>query len=113
MIEKLNASAVELKLILAAKDGFSSVKLSKNREICFDGFFKPVTVLKNHAQSNKKPIYKMLREAAHLFQICKHYFLFRPDIVYFDHGNVWAAAIFARRQTVPLYSCDGCLPSNA
>ena len=58
--------------------------------------------MKNHAQSNKKPIYKMLREAAHLFQICKHYFLFRPDIVYFDHGNVWAAAIFARLTNCPV-----------
>lgn len=102
MIEKLNTSAVGFKLILTAKDGFSSVKLSKNKDICFDGFFKPVTVLRNHAQSNKKPICKMLREVAHLLQICKHYFLFRPGIVYFDHGNVWAAAIFARLTNCPV-----------
>ena len=102
MIEKLNASSQGFKLILTAKDGFSNLKLSKNKDICFDGFFKPVTVLKNHAQSNKKPTYKMLREVAHLLQICKHYFLFRPGIVYFDHGNVWAAAIFARLTKCPV-----------
>ena len=36
MIEKLNASSAEFKLILTAKDGFSSIKLNKNNHILFE-----------------------------------------------------------------------------
>ena len=102
MIDKLNRSKVELKLILTVKDGFSMLNLSQNRDVCLQGFSRPVTVLKNHAQKNKKPIYKILREFAHCLHIFRQIFIFKPDIVYFDHGNVWCAGIVSRMIKQPV-----------
>ena len=51
MINKINSSNAELKLVLTAKDGFSRLNLEENKEIWFDGFLNPVTILKNHAHN--------------------------------------------------------------
>ena len=102
MIDKLNASETNLKLILTAKDGFSEVNINQNKEIQFDGFSNTVTVLKNHALIHKKTWRKIWRETIHLLQIYKHTIIHRPDIIYFDHGNIWAAGIFSRFSNLPV-----------
>ena len=96
MINKLNSSGVELKLVLTVKDGFSILNLNQNKNLYLEGFSRPVIVLRNHAQSKKKPIYKIWREFVHCLHILKQIYIFKPDIIYFDHGNVWCAGIISR-----------------
>ena len=102
MIDRLNTSEANLKLILTAKDGFSEFAPQQNKNIYFDGFSNSVTVLKNHVGKRNRTITKVWRETIHFIHIFKHFLLYRPDILYFDHGNIWAAGIFARSTRLPV-----------
>ena len=104
IIDKLKKDNKYFKLVLTSKGGFTKLNLRKNSEIILPDFKLPITVLADKANvRNKSTLIKNIyREIAHSFYIVLRFFLFKPDILYIDHGNIWSAGLLARFTKVPV-----------
>ena len=104
LIDRLKKNNNQFKLILTSKGGYTKLNLRKNSEIVLPGFVLPITVLVGKGDYGKKLklIKKIYREISQFVLITYRFFLFNPDILYIDHGNIWSAGLFARFTKVPV-----------
>lgn len=105
VIDSLDAEAESLKIILAKKSGaYSSWSCASDRKLAVSGLRSKVDVLagEEYFPAFLGQLRSKLSEARHLFWIFYAYWTFRPDIVYIDHANIWAAGVFARLVRQPI-----------
>lgn len=104
VIDKLKKNNKYFKLILTSKGGFTKLNLRKNSEIFLPDFVLPITVLVDKANCGKrfKLIKNIYREISQFITIMYRFFLFNPDILYIDHGNIWSAGLLARFTKTPV-----------
>lgn len=105
VIDSLDAEAESLKIILAKKSGaHSSWSCASDRKLTVSGLRSKVDVLagEEYFPAFLGQLRSKLSETRHLFWIFYTYWTFRPDIVYIDHANIWAAGVFARLVRQPI-----------
>jgi len=98
MIEALEKSGHDLRLVLSAKDGFSRWSEVRDRHLTLDGLRTPVTVLAGKAAIPRLfgRLRQPLRDLRHALRITMMALRERPDIIYVDHASVWAGGILGR-----------------
>lgn len=112
VIDRLNESDIDLKVIMTVKDGFMSYQPQHKCEIHFESFSNPVTILHNQAGNRPLKLLKIWRELVHFLHILLQFCLYKPDIVYLDHANVWTAGLLARFSSTPIvFRLMGVYPS--
>lgn len=114
MIEALDQEARPLELLLVKLFGHSAWDKSEDTSFTLDGLQARVSVL---AGTEAIPAFAghlrgIASHVRHLWKILAACRRFRPDVVYIDHGNVWAAGLLARllRQPV-LFRVMGVYPA--
>jgi len=98
MIQALDASGHNLRLVLSCKDGFSRWSEAIDRQMKLKGLQTPVTVLAGKAAIPRLfgRLRQPLRDLRHALRITAIALRERPDIVYIDHATVWAGGILGR-----------------
>lgn len=113
MIEALDANA-DLELVLAKKAGFSVWKERGDRDLSLAGLKAPVTVLAG-ADALPSWLGRLRQPLSELRQLLRILAIVRrtpADVLYIDHGNVWAAGILARICRTPvLFRVMGVYPA--
>lgn len=102
MMEALDRGDDDVRFVLTCKDAMLDVACawSEPRDLTLriDGLRHPVTVL---AGIDAFPRWlgrgrHYLREIRHIWRLWREVRRFRPDVIYLDNANVWAAGLFAR-----------------
>ena len=104
LIEELDQSANEMRLVLTCKDGSSTWTERSDKTLVLDGLKTPVRVL---AGTRVFPEFfgrlrTPLRELRHMWKIWKDVKTFRPDVIYLGNANIWSGGLLARMSKVPV-----------
>ena len=104
LIDKLKENNKYFKLIFTVKDGYSKLNIKKNTKIKIPEFLLPITILSGTKYGSKKfrLLKNIYREISQFIYISYNFFIFKPNIVYIDHGNVWSAGLLARFTKTPI-----------
>jgi glycosyltransferase involved in cell wall biosynthesis len=103
IIEALDASG-DLELLLTVKDGHSLWRRKSDETFRIEGLKARISVL---AGTSFFPTFlgrlrRPLRELRQIFKIFQASHSLKPDLIYVDHGNIWAAGLLARMCQIPV-----------
>jgi glycosyltransferase involved in cell wall biosynthesis len=104
VIEALDRETDDLVLLFAAKDGHTSWDEREDLEVKLEGMSARVYVLAGGPQLPRplRPLasaWREIRHAAHILRAARRE---NPDVIYIDHGNLWAAGLIARLLPTPV-----------
>lgn len=108
IIEAFDQTAEDFRLVLTCKDNsentYTSWKETKDIELNIRGLKHPVLVLSGDAGLPKrtKRFNKYLRELRQAWRLYREIRRFKPDLIYFDHSNIWTAGLMARFLKIPV-----------
>lgn len=103
LVEALSRQT-ELHLLLCVKDGYTSLQLHNDIDMKFEGLDCNVEVLAS-TPVLPVPLHRFsrhFREIRHSWKILRKAQLIKPDLIYIDHSNVWAAGLLARFWDTPV-----------
>ena len=103
LLEKLEIECDELKIIFSIKEGFLKKKYYKSFSLKLEPFSNQIKILSasKFLSYLPKSIKFILTEISHTLYYFFYIIKFRPDIIYFDHGNIWSGGIISRIFSVP------------
>lgn len=103
-IETLDARCQALTIVLTSKDGFTRWTRRDDVEQPMSGLRAKLLVLAGAGQraGSRRKIGAMTRELRQIWKILRLCAREQPDVIYVDHGNVWAAGLLARIARAPV-----------
>ncbi len=105
VINSLDTQVDSLKIVLSKKASIhSGYMLSTDRRLKLSGLRSKVDVLagEEYFSSSLGSLRPKLSEVRQLFVILLIFWRFRPDVIYIDHANIWAAGVLARIASRPV-----------
>jgi len=114
VIEKLDTSPHEVRIVLTCKDGTSTWQEKRDKTLSIQGLRTPVHVLSGAKAISMLfgPIRHHLSELRHLLEICRTVRAFKPDIIYLGNANIWSGGFLSRMCAIPVvYRMMGVYPA--
>jgi glycosyltransferase involved in cell wall biosynthesis len=114
LIEALDTSAHELEFVFTCKEVLDEIDTSSDRTVRLAGLRNPVTLLGGEARipswtGRLRWYLSERRQARLLLRMARES---KPNLIYIDRGNLWAASLLARHYPAPLvYRVMGISPS--
>lgn len=104
VIEMLASRTGALRIVFARKPGHGRWDLRHDVEVSMAGLSASCRVLAGAARFGHAPgkFGRVLSEIRQVFHIFLEVWRYKPDLIYIDHGNVWAAGVLARWCRAPL-----------
>jgi glycosyltransferase involved in cell wall biosynthesis len=104
MIEALDKGPFDLRLIFTCKDQGSTWRRRFDETFELKGLRNKVTVLAGECYfpTGLRKIRRYLSEIRQIWRIWQFQQRFRPDVIYIDHANLWAAGVLARHLNIPV-----------
>lgn len=103
IIKELDKRCSEFRLVLTCKgqgkDTYTSWGEDVDVDVAVDELRKPVTVLCDWPKA--LPFKNHLREIRHTIRLLAEIKRFKPQLLYFDHANIWTAGLAARFLKIP------------
>ncbi len=114
LIEALDTSAHEPQFVFTCKEALDKIETGTDRQVRLKGLRHPVTLLGGEARipswtGRLRWYLSERRQARLLLRMARES---KPDLIYLDRGNLWAASLLARNYPAPLvYRVMGISPS--
>ena len=104
LLEGLDTSSHDLNIVFTIKDADTDWPIKKASRISVSGLNSPITILPQLPFQTPKGTGASgyLREFYHYIQIRRIINKLKPDLVYFDRVNIYAAALTARGSNIPV-----------
>ncbi len=104
VIEALDSSPNEARLVLTCKDGPSSWLEKNDKTIALNGLSTPIRVLSgiNAIPTFFGPMRPHLSELRHMCKIWQEARAFQPDVIYLGNANIWSGAFLAHLGKAPV-----------
>ena len=104
LLEKIDKKH-DVKIVLIHKipqeHQYSNYNKKQDINVIFDEFKYPVTVLRSVGKKTNKFL-RVANELMHFTKILCEIYKNKPNLIYFDHSNIWSAGIISRIYKVPI-----------